>query len=512
MALYAFDGTLNRRDSKAAIEAVQSPKWGQDAAHRRDTTETNVHRFREFFGTARTEYLQGVGTRFHLIGKALGGIFGVGGRYRLRRMYLALCARYHGGDHDIDVVGFSRGAALAIHFTHVIERYGVPDPLGPRHRGFRHYAGLGWTFRFPKLAPPAAPITVRFLGLWDTVATFGVPIRPFRNRSKRWWITTIPGNVLRSFHAMALDEVRTTFALVRPTPARTDQHYEVWFRGAHSNIGGSYPDRGLSDIALAWMMEMYLWTLDFEKQSIASVGDDFVDALRMIGPERLPTPKHWAGTSLETVEPDADGELGLPAAVRRSAWREIPESALFHHSVQRRTKNLISDHYRANRRLLRQIPGDARPVYDPPFFYSETPQQAGERVAAEAFGNIPVRAAAWFRVRDAYPVRSDDWLAPAPQLNSRREDLTVNCSRNTFMRVATAWLQAGKPAAAALDLRDPLTDFDGNVIDTRDAAAWIVEVLRLLELYVPELRDYQPYPPRPPTSAGTAAPPPGDQQ
>jgi type VI secretion system (T6SS) phospholipase Tle1-like effector len=63
---------------------------------------------------------------------------------------------------------------------------------------------------------------------------------------------------------MSLDEVRATFALVRPERDDLDEerHYEVWFRGVHSNVGGGYTDRSLSDIALAWMMEMYLWTLD----------------------------------------------------------------------------------------------------------------------------------------------------------------------------------------------------------------------------------------------------------
>jgi hypothetical protein len=426
-----------------------------------------------------------------MVGAALGGAFGMGAHYRLRRMYLALCARYHRGDHDIDVAGFSRGAAMALHFTNIVKRYGVVKPDGPRHWGFHYYAGLGWTFRFPKLQPSGQSVAIRFLGLWDTVATFGVPLRPFRNRSKQWWITTIPDNVLRSFHAMALDEVRTTYALVRPTHAGDpDRIYELWFRGVHSNIGGSYPDRGLSDIALAWMMEMYLWTLDKEKQA-SDVSIDFVHVLRMISPERAKALEEWTGRSLETLEPDADGELGRPAALRHTAWREIPDSALIHHTAFRRTRNLILDHYSANRRLLRRIPGDARPVYDPPLFYSETPRQAAERVADEAFRYVPVRAAQWCSVRDAYPVRSDDWLAPAPALDSRREDLIVNYSRASFVAVAAAWLQAGKPAATELAFHGPLTDEAGRRVESGPAVDWIIDVLRYLENYVPSLRNFR---------------------
>ena len=30
---------------------------------------------------------------------------------------------------------------------------------------------------------------------------------------------------------------------------------EVWFRGVHSDIGGGYAETGLSDLAMAWMIE-----------------------------------------------------------------------------------------------------------------------------------------------------------------------------------------------------------------------------------------------------------------
>jgi len=489
MALYAFDGTWNRRDAKAAVD-------GQQRLFRRDTDETNVHRFAEFFGQERTEYLEGVGTRFRKAGAVIGGMFGAGGRYRLQRMYRALCKRFHEGDTNIDVIGFSRGAALAIHFTNVIERYGVADPRGPRHAGWHYYDGLGLTFRFPKLpkAPPL-PIPVRFLGLWDTVATFGIPIAPFRNTSTKWWVRKLPPIVAQSFHAIALDEVRATFELVQPEEARQGQHYEVWFRGVHSNVGGSYPDRGLSDIALAWMMGMYLWTLDFQR--CASPGPQgFVDALRMLDPDRPPAPQSWNRTSLEELLPDPDGELGLPLASDHTRFRPLPPAVNVHHSAYRRTPNLVLDHYLGNRRLLRRIPSDAVSIYDPPLFYAETPEQMAARIAAEAFGNIPVRAAPWCAVRNAWPVRGDDWWAPASRIDAQRNDLVVNFSKASFVALATAWLQADKPDADNLPLPEGLkvVDYDGQEVDAQSAVRWTVDVLRFLETHVPSLRSHRPYP------------------
>lgn len=491
MALYAFDGTWNFRDRKGAIQHVQSAQYGSNAAFRRETDETNVHRFREFYGVDRSEYVQGVGTRFSTFGRIFGGAFGVGGKWRIRRMYRNLCKRYHAGETDIDLIGFSRGAALAVHFANVISEHGIRNPNGRKHVGLHYDRTLGWSFRMPK-ADPASDVRaphVRFLGLFDTVASFGVPIGPFRNRpTRRWCVTTIPDNVRRSFHAMALDEVRATFALVRPNRAQErDRHYEVWFRGVHSNIGGGYPDRGLSDIALSWMMEMYLWTLDREC-SVLTTPLAFAQALRQMEPERPSTVAAWKGTSLETLETNPDGELGRPADIRRQAWRAVPADALVHHSVYRRTPNMLLDHYSSNRRLLRKIPGDARPVYDPPFFYGTTPRQEATNVATEAFYHIPVRAADWLIVNELHVVRGDDWLA-----SGQRRDALVFAQRyEAFVQIATEWLLSGRRPVTELPLPPLLKDFEGQDVDALSVARWVIAVLTGLEPYVPALRAYSP--------------------
>src|SRR5262249_53232954 len=60
---------------------------------------------------------------------------------------------------------------------------------------------------------------------------------------------TLPRTRLQfCFHAMALDERRTSFFVTR-----VRRGYEVWFRGAHSDVGGGNGNTGLSNIALRWM-------------------------------------------------------------------------------------------------------------------------------------------------------------------------------------------------------------------------------------------------------------------
>ncbi len=108
MALYAFDGT-----------------WSEDEQN--DIGETNVRKFLQAYNGANFDdnYIEGVGTRFGMVGRVFGGVFGIGGRTRIEEMYDKLIEGWKGGDKDIDIIGFSRGAALAVHFANLIAEHGV---------------------------------------------------------------------------------------------------------------------------------------------------------------------------------------------------------------------------------------------------------------------------------------------------------------------------------------------------------------------------------------------------
>ena len=63
-----------------------------------------------------------------------GGLFGRGIRKRCRRAYHDLCEQWDQTTPEdrptIDIIGFSRGAATAIHFANVIAKYGIKPPRG----------------------------------------------------------------------------------------------------------------------------------------------------------------------------------------------------------------------------------------------------------------------------------------------------------------------------------------------------------------------------------------------
>jgi uncharacterized protein (DUF2235 family) len=71
--------------------------------------------------------------------------------------------------------------------------------------------------------------------------------------------TKIGRNVERARHALAIDETRIDFEPTIITPRESDDVEQVWFAGAHADVGGGHaPDEDgarLSDLPLEWMMK-----------------------------------------------------------------------------------------------------------------------------------------------------------------------------------------------------------------------------------------------------------------
>ena len=217
MALYAFDGTWNSDEDKLV-------------------EQTNVIRFTELYVGNNTEYVSGVGTRLGKLGHVLGGLLGSGGHTRIQEMYDEFCDNWKQGDHIIDIIGFSRGAALAVHFANKIGKEGVKLADG----------------RVEK-------VRIRFLGVWDIVGSFGFSFDTFINFQEinlGWELDTINSCVDQCYHAMALDERRETFQVTRlDLDKKHNNIHEVWFRGVHSDIGGGNGNVSRSNIALQWMLK-----------------------------------------------------------------------------------------------------------------------------------------------------------------------------------------------------------------------------------------------------------------
>jgi uncharacterized protein (DUF2235 family) len=219
MSVYAFDGTWNEA------------KDGDDP----DYTNTNVFRFYEAYKrhSKRPDldfYVPGVGTRFKAIGRALGGVFGLGELPRINEAYEALCKAWDQGERDIDIVGFSRGAATTLDFCHCIQARGIRKPGSDQ------------------VVEPSPKI--RFLGVWDVVASFGLANLGNTALNIGHHLSLPKSNLQYCFHALALDERRPSFL-----PIRVEGACEVWFRGVHSDVGGGNGNRCLNWIGLNWMLQ-----------------------------------------------------------------------------------------------------------------------------------------------------------------------------------------------------------------------------------------------------------------
>ena len=111
---------------------------------------------------------------------------------------------------------------------------------------------------------------VEFLGLWDTVDAYGLPIETFERGVDRWvWPLSIDDTELhpginKACHALSLDDRRKAFhpllwnepeAAVRDESHTDDERLtQVWFAGMHANVGGGYPDDSLSSVPLRWII------------------------------------------------------------------------------------------------------------------------------------------------------------------------------------------------------------------------------------------------------------------
>ncbi|UXI70244.1 T6SS phospholipase effector Tle1-like catalytic domain-containing protein [Tahibacter amnicola] len=290
--------------------------------------------------------------------------------------YRYLMAEYR-EDDLIYGFGFSRGAyALRV-------LIGMIRKVGLLHRGQEEMVDFAWRtyaqrgnddaakeFRnaFSRFVPK-----VRFLGLFDTVSAVGTPWRP-----QIFDYTFTNDRVETVRHALALDEHRVMFVQNlwnsepgAPTAERRTDVRQVWFAGAHADVGGGYPEAesGLSRIPLAWMRDHAQQAgLEFRPKLSARMltGDDASEQTDMASI----TAANAAATAHDELRqrpwwyllewlpiprwrPDGRGGGKRRWYLHRARPRFVPEQSLIHGSVKTRASQMD---YVARPRLVR--PGD----------------------------------------------------------------------------------------------------------------------------------------------------------
>lgn len=225
-------------------------------------------------------YDDGVGNEDFKPLKLFAGITGFGHARNVRLLYKGLVRVYDPGDR-IFLFGFSRGAFTVRTLAGLISTCGILDIAGlpttealdravdHAWRVYRqeYHTKLATVFGHKgspqilagferKYARHKAP-RIRFIGAWETVDAVGAPwhIGDYINAAIyrfKFPDLKLHPDVDFACQALSIDDERQTF---HPLLWEHDDRIEqVWFAGAHSNVGGGYEKQGLSLVTLDWMM------------------------------------------------------------------------------------------------------------------------------------------------------------------------------------------------------------------------------------------------------------------
>jgi len=262
-------------------------------------------------------YDDGVGTSGFAPLRIVGGVAGVGLKRNVLRLYRFLCEQYEPGDR-IYAFGFSRGAftirvllALIADQGVILSARGAGGSEGVhgaelqrlvRHayRAFRrrfNQTGVLVTLArglrdtalsaFDRVRGRRGlhdvgrhhPASIEFVGLWDTVDAYGLPIDELTQGVDQWvWPLSMPDLtplpfIRKACHALSIDDERNTFHPVLwdeageadlaalqgrpwpPTHIDEERISQVWFAGVHANVGGGYANDSLAQVSLAWIVD-----------------------------------------------------------------------------------------------------------------------------------------------------------------------------------------------------------------------------------------------------------------
>jgi uncharacterized protein (DUF2235 family) len=215
-------------------------------------------------------YYDGVGTGGNFYDHIAGGAVGVGIDKNIKDIYRFLATNYGVGD-ELWLLGFSRGAYTVRSVAGLIRNSGllVREHFDLYEEAYNLYRGrddathpnsaMAQEFRRQYACEPR----IRFVGVWDTVGALGIPVQGLGTWSKdayEFHDVELSSWVDFAFQALAIDEKRQPFQAsvwTRDNPDKTPNQVleQQWFPGVHCDVGGGYAEAGLSDAALAWIIE-----------------------------------------------------------------------------------------------------------------------------------------------------------------------------------------------------------------------------------------------------------------
>ena len=276
--ILCFDGTWNTLTKPDEVTNVVRIAQAVKAVNSNDVNQV-------------VYYNSGVGSGGYF-DQILGGVFGVGVKSNVKRGLTFLSFNYDNGEpekegdpvrapDEIYIFGFSRGAYTARALAGVLGAIkGVPrvSKFGDAEKLWAHYrknpakrnAEKGEVEKIVYDMPADGKL-IKCVAVWDTVGSYGIPTVGLSGLARRItsWTRNFRDNeigrhIAYGFHAMAIDERRRAFTTTawvereksdgETSTVAEPKVEQVWFAGAHANVGGGYAQTGLSDQALLWIM------------------------------------------------------------------------------------------------------------------------------------------------------------------------------------------------------------------------------------------------------------------
>jgi uncharacterized protein (DUF2235 family) len=237
---------------------------------------------------------------------------GAGVDEHVGQSYRFLMETYRTGDR-VFLFGSSRGARMANALASALDCFWLVEKASPVVIPYV-LQSVGRT-TIPEARQFRAALSREcdpyFIGMWDCV-------QMYRRTEERLPELRLPARTPFGFHALAIDERRRLFRPVLWGPrSSTEQTVEqIWFSGVHADVCGGYPESGLADLTLRWMIDK------------AIARGMLVDA------------EGYAQLTPDPLAPIHESSGVLARLLAGSSPRHIPPRSLIHPSVRHRQRTI----------------------------------------------------------------------------------------------------------------------------------------------------------------------------
>ncbi|EGN98570.1 hypothetical protein SERLA73DRAFT_74765 [Serpula lacrymans var. lacrymans S7.3] len=267
---------------------------------------------------------------------------------KIRDAYAFIAQNFEVED-EIYIFGFSRGAYAARKLAGLIDRIGLLETkqLGHFFTIWRQLVD----HKDPIIPPGTRTTRIRCVGVWDTVGSVLNEINALNIEDG-----SLPASIDVALHAVSMQENRQKFLptlwKVPKAGLRPGQILkEVWFPGAHSDVGGGYKPHELADIAVFWMAG--------EIQSFVDLDLPFLQSSKQQDPEP------WGKSQPHNAYEETPwGEQFVIGHETRLESQQLAKDSKYHQSIQYGPNNLVKPKYMVTLDELKKAFGpDFQPDY-----------------------------------------------------------------------------------------------------------------------------------------------------